>query len=286
MKTVIIVGGGPAGLSAALYTVRAGHDTLVIARDGGALARAHTVENYYGLAEPISGPELNARTRENALRLGVRFLDAEVTAVSLEADGRFLVAAGGETYPADGVILATGAERRSAAIPGVEEFFGRGVSTCAVCDAFVARRRAVAVIGAGELALHEAEALLGVAEEITLCTNGAPPPAGAERFRVHTAPIAAIEGDTLVRSICFADGGALPVAMVFLAVGTAGAGRLASSLGLPLEGGRIAVDKNMATALPRLYAAGDCTGGLLQIATAVAEGAIAGVALSAELKRG
>lgn len=285
MKEVIIVGGGPAGISAALYTVRAGHSTRIIARDGGALMRADTVENYYGIQAPISGRELNERARENARRLGVVFEDAEVTAIAMAADGRFEITAGSKEYFADGLILATGSERSLPKIEGVEDFFGKGVSTCAVCDSFAARGKNAVVIGAGEYALHEAEALIGVAASITLCTNGAPPPAGSERFITCTDPIEAIVGDTLVCGVQLAGGKVLPAVMVFLAVGVAGAGRLAATLGLPTEEGRITVDHNMRTAIPRLYAAGDCTGGFLQIATAVSEGALAGARLSAELKK-
>lgn len=285
MKEVIIIGGGPAGISAALYTVRAGHKTRILSRDGGALMRADVVENYYGIEGPISGRELNARAEQNARRLGVIFEEAEVTAITITADGRFSITASGKEYFADGVILATGSERSMPRIAGAQEFFGKGVSTCAVCDSFAARRRDVVVIGAGEYALHEAEALLGVAASITLCTNGEPIPEGAERFAVRSEPIEAIEGDSLVRGVRLFGGERLEAAMVFLAVGVAGAGRLAASLGLMLEDGRIAVDRDMRTAIPRLYAAGDCIGGFLQIATAVSEGAIAGAKLSAELKR-
>ena len=285
MKEVIIIGGGPAGISAALYTVRAGHNTRVIYKDGGALMRADVVENYYGIDAPISGRELNERAMQNARRLGVLFEEGEATAIAMEADGRYRITTNCKEYFADGVILATGGERSVPKIPGADEFFGRGVSSCAVCDSFAARGRAAIVIGDGELALHEAEAILGVAESVTLCTNGAPCPAGGERFAVYTEPIAEIIGDTLVRGVRLAGGEVLPAAMVFLAVGVAGAGRLAATLGLPTEEGRIAVDKDMKTVLPRLYAAGDCTGGFLQIATAVGEGALAGARLAAELKK-
>ena len=285
MKEVIIIGGGPAGISAALYTVRAGHKTRIIAKDGGALMRADTVENYYGIDGPISGRELNDRAKKNARRLGVIFTDGEVTAITVTPDNRFGVTASGKEYFADGVILATGSERSLPKIPGAVEFFGKGVSSCAVCDSFAARRRDVVVIGAGEYALHEAEALLGVATSITLCTNGEPAPAGSERFSTCTDPIEAIVGDSLVSGVRFTNGKVLPAAMVFLAVGVAGAGRLAATLGLFTEDGRIAVDRDMRTAIPRLYAAGDCTGGFLQIATAVGEGALAGARLSAELKK-
>lgn len=286
MKEVIVIGAGPAGVSAALYTARAGFPTRILYRDGGALARAERIENFYGLEAPLTGSELWERSRRGAERLGILFEKAEVTAIALAEDGRYSIAAGGKQYTADGVILATGAERMLPPIPGARDLLGCGVSTCAICDSFAARKRAVAVVGAGEYALHEAEALLGVAASVTLCTNGAPPPEDS-RFAYKTAPIAAIEADEggMVSAVRFADGQSLPVSMVFLAVGVAGAARLAATLGLPVEDGRIVTDAEGKTALPRLFAAGDCTGGILQIATAVSEGAVAGIRLAAALKQ-
>ncbi len=284
MKKVIIVGGGPAGVSASLYTVRAGLDTLVIAKDGGALERATLIENYYGLEAPLSGRELLENGRRGAERLGVNFLHAEVTAIEPEGRG-YKIRAEGKEYLSDGVIVATGTARRLPPIEGASRYLGQGVSQCAVCDSFAARRRAVAVIGAGDYALEEIAVLLGVAERVTLCTNGAAPPARLPSgVEVRREPIAALEGDDLLRRIRFRDGEPLEVAMAFLALGTPSGATLLERLGLPTEGGRIVTDADGATALPGLYAAGDVTGGLLQIATAVADGARAGLALVRALR--
>ncbi len=284
MKKVIIIGGGPGGISAALYTVRAGLDTLVIAKDGGALERAERIENYYGLPTPVSGKELAENGRRGAESLGVRFLTADVTAI--ETDGRgYKIRASGKEYFADGVVVATGTERRLPPIEGASRYLGQGVSLCAVCDSFAARRRAVAVIGAGDFALEESAVLLGVAESVTLCTNGGEPPEGLPpEVAVRRESIAALEGDGLLRSIRFEDGASLPVAMAFIATGTPGGATLLERLGLATEGGRIVTDDDGATALPCLYAAGDVTGGLLQVATAVADGARAGLALVRALR--
>ena len=284
MKKVIIIGGGPAGISASLYTVRAGFDTLVIAKDGGALERAERIENYYGLPSPLTGKELLENGRQGAERLGVRFLEAEVTAI--ETDGRsYKIRARGKEYLADGVIVATGTEHRLPPIEGVSQYLGQGVSLCAVCDSFAARRRPVAVVGAGDYALDECAVLLGVAERVTLCTNGGEPPTGLPpEVDVRREPVTALEGDGLLRRIRFEGGEPLPVAMAFLAVGTPGGATLLERLGLATEGGRILTDADGATALPGLYAAGDVTGGVLQIATAVADGARAGLALVRTLR--
>lgn len=285
MKKVIVIGRGPAGISAALYTARAGLDTLIVAKDGGAIERAVTIENYYGFAEPISGKELSKAASLGAKRLGVGFVEGEVTALEI-VEGGYAVRANGKEYFANGVVIATGARRRTPKIPGMQEFLGRGVSYCAVCDSFAARGRDAAVIGAGEYAVSEALTLLGVSRSVTLCTNGEAPPAGIpEGIAVRTEPIAAIEGEETVTALRFFSGETLRVGMVFSAIGVAGGATLAERLGIPTEDGRLRVDERGATPLPGLYAAGDCTGGFLQIATAVAEGARAGAELAAELKR-
>lgn len=285
MKKVIIVGRGPAGISAALYTVRAGYDTLVIAKDGGALERAERVENYYGVL-PTSGKALADAAKRQAEALGVVCLDAEVT--SLEFDGvSYKIKANGKEYLADGVVIATGAERKLPPIAGASDYLGSGVSLCAVCDSFAARGRRVAVVGSGEFAVEEATVLAGVAKSITLCTNGAPPPATLpEWLAVRGEPIEAIRGEGgLVTGIAFREGTPLSADVVFLAQGTAGGGALALRLGLATEGGRIVTAEDGRTALPRLYAAGDVTGPPFQIALAVAEGARVGMALSLELRK-
>ncbi|MBQ2719289.1 MAG: FAD-dependent oxidoreductase [Clostridia bacterium] len=285
MKNVIIIGRGPAGVSASLYTVRAGFPTLVIGKDGGALDRAERVENYYGVP-PTSGRELGEAARKHAEALGVSFLSAEVT--SLEFDGvTYKIKASGKEYLSNGVILATGAERRLPPIEGAREYLGSGVSQCAVCDSFAARGRRAAVIGAGEFALEEAAVLLGVAKSVVLCTDGAPPPASLPAgLSVREERVAAIRGaGGRVSGIDFRQGEPLDADVVFLAEGTVGAAALALRLGLPTEGGRIVTGEDGRTALPRLYAAGDVTGPPFQISLAVAAGARAGLALSLELRK-
>ena len=121
MKKIIIIGSGPAGISAALYTARAGIDTMVIARDAGALQKAEQIENYYGIGAPLSGSELHARGLKQAEALGVPCIQDEVFGVSLLADNRFSVTTATKTYEADAVLLATGAGRRAPAIPGLAE---------------------------------------------------------------------------------------------------------------------------------------------------------------------
>ena len=273
MSNIVIVGSGPAGVSAALYAVRAGVQTTVLTKGSGALARAEKIENYYGFAQPVSGPELERRSIENARRLGVQFVQTE--AVGLTWTDRLTVETLAGAYPADAVILATGASRAVPRIPGLTGLEGHGVSWCAACDAFFYRGKDVAVLGSGEYALHEVQALLPVVKSVTLLTNGAALTADfPPEVSVCTQKVEAILGEQTVTGVQLADGAVREVSGVFVALGVAGSTALARKLGAAVEGSRIVVDDKMQTTVPGLYAAGDCTGGLLQVAKAVYEGAL------------
>lgn len=285
MPNIVIVGSGPAGISAALYAVRAGADTTVLTKGSGALDRAEKIENYYGFAEPVSGAELERRSIENARRLGVRFVTAE--AVGLTYTDQLTVETLDKDYPADAVILATGASRAVPRIPGLAGLEGHGVSYCAACDAFFYRGRDVAVLGSGEYALHEVQALLPVVRSVTLLTNGAPltaqfPP----EVRVCPQAVEAVLGETVVTGVQLPGGETLAVSGVFVALGVAGSTALARKIGAEVDGNRIVVDARMQTTVPGLYAAGDCTGGLLQVAKAVYEGAQAATEAVKALRKG
>lgn len=272
MSDVIILGNGPAGISAAAYTARAGLETLVIGRDSGSLSKAGEIENYYGFPEPISGEQLVRNGLNQAYRLGVSTIEDEV--VGIQYDGGFTVQTKTEEYQAPIVILATGAARRAPAIEGLREFEGKGVSYCAVCDAFFYRGKHVAVLGDGNYALHEAQELLPVVGSVTVLTNGREPTAAfPPEIPVDKREIAALQGGKVLETVRFKDGSALPVSGVFVAQGVASSGDFARTLGAQTEGGRIVVDENMQTSIPGLYAAGDCTGGMLQISKAVYDGA-------------
>ena len=284
---VIIIGSGPAGVSAALYARRGGADVTVITKGTGGLAAAEWVENYYGFAEPISGAELEQRGIAGAKRLGVRFEMDEVLAI-LPADGGkgFCLETVRAAYDADAVILAAGVPRKTLSIPGIREFEGRGVSYCAICDAFFYRGKRVAVIGAGDYALHEAEILRPHVAQLSLLTNGEEPSVVVpDGISVRTQKIVRIEGVRRVQRIVFDDDTAMDVDGIFMAIGTAGSMELARKLGVVLSDGKIVVGKHMETNAPGVYAAGDCTGGLLQIAKAVYEGAEAGLAAVQYLRK-
>ena len=274
MGKIVIVGSGPAGCSAALYAARAGMETTVISKGIGALQKAEQIQNYYGFEEGITGAELYRRGVAGAQAVGTQFVTAEV--VGLDYAATLVVQTTAGDYPADAVILATGTGRIAPKIAGLAEHEGRGVSYCATCDAFFYRGKTAAVLGTGEYALHEVQALLPLAGKVILCTNGEPLtaefPAGVT---VCTEKLEAIEGEETVTALRLAGGGLLPADGLFVALGVAGSATLARKLGAPVENGRIVVDEKMQTGIPGLFAAGDCTGGMLQVCKAVYEGALA-----------
>ena len=135
MPNIVIIGGGPAGLSAAIYAVRAGMQATVLYKDGGALAKTDKIENYFGFIEPVSGAELLERGQKQVERLGAVLRQTEVTGIEYAAQG-FTVKTADGVFDADAVILATGSPRAVPKIEGVAAFEGRGVSYCAICDAF------------------------------------------------------------------------------------------------------------------------------------------------------
>ena len=194
MPNIVIIGGGPAGLSAAIYAVRAGMQATVLYKDGGALAKANSIENYFGFIEPVSGAELLERGQKQAERLGAVLRQTEVTGIEYAAQG-FTVKTADGVFDADAVILATGSPRAVPKIEGVAALEGRGVSYCAICDAFFYRGRAAAVLGQGEYALEEARVLLPVAGSVTLLTNGQSAPENLpDGLAVDTRPVSAVEG--------------------------------------------------------------------------------------------
>lgn len=275
MRELIIIGGGPAGVSAALYALRAGIGVLLLENGPGALARAHRIENYYGIT--AAGPELYAAGLAQAAALGAEVRHEEV--LSLDYTGNFSVQTAAGTYEAPAVILATGTKNVTVKIDGLQQLEGRGVSYCAVCDGFFYRGKAVAVLGSGAYALHEADYLRHLAGSVTILTNGADAEAAkAAGFTADDRPLQAVNGEEKVSGVTFADGTTLPLDGLFVALGTAGSTDMARKLGAMLNGRFIGIDADGATNVPGLFAAGDCTGGMLQVAKAVYEGAAAGSA--------
>lgn len=273
----VIIGGGPAGVSAALYLARANIKTAIVENGPGALARAHKIENFYGIA--ASGIKLYAEGLEQARSLGVDIIQDEVLAVEYYDSFVLTLKHAAEPLPAPALILATGTKNVTLNLPGLVELEGKGISYCAVCDGFFFRKKKLAVLGHGAFALHEAEYLRHIAAEVTVLTNGQDDSAAkAAGFATLTTPVTAVTGSEMLEAVHFADGSKLEVSGLFIALGTADSTDMARKLGAQLDGRFIKVDADGATNIPGLFAAGDCIGGLKQVAKAVHDGARAGLA--------
>lgn len=284
MYDIIIVGKGPAGISAALYCKRAGLSVLVIGMGYGALEKAEKIENYYGLGDAFSGKDIVMQGWKQAERLEIKIISFEV--VDITWDGTFTVLGNLKSYQAKSVIIATGTQRNVPKISGIKELEGKGVSYCAVCDAFFYRGKNVAVLGNGSYALHEAQELIPTAANVTILTNGQSASGVFEGIApVNEKAIKQILGSERVEGILFEDGSQIEVDGFFVALGTAGAGSFARKLGLETNGNYLAVDDKKATAVPGLFAAGDCIGGVQQISNAAAEGTVAALSTIAYIRK-
>ncbi len=166
---VVIIGGGPAGLTAGIYAGRGGLKTVILEKGlpGGQIAQTEEVENYPGFPEGISGPELANRMAEQARKFGAEVVMDEVQALE-KTDAGFLVKAFERNYRAKSVIIATGANPRKLGVPGEDKFYGRGVSTCATCDGFFYRDKDVVVVGGGDAAVEEGLFLTKFARKVTI----------------------------------------------------------------------------------------------------------------------
>ncbi|HOM02833.1 MAG TPA: NAD(P)/FAD-dependent oxidoreductase [Acetivibrio sp.] len=288
MYDVIIIGKGPAGISASLYTVRANLKTLVIGKGDSALAKAEKIENYYGFSEVISGRQLLGEGEKQALRLGVEIVESEV--ISIEQNEFFEVLTSSDRYMAKAVLIATGQPQKKLRIENLEAFEGKGVSYCTTCDGFFYNNLKVGVVGAGDYVVHEAMELLSFTKDITIYTDGKELQVSekfeeaAKRFKINTKAIYKIDGSEFLQKIFFKDGTSEDIDGLFIAYESPSSVDFARKLGIIVEGNAVVVDKNQQTNLKGVFAAGDCTGGFKQIATAVGQGALAGKRIAEYVK--
>jgi len=283
MKKIIIIGYGPAGISAAIYLKRQGIDPLVIGKDLGALeGYDDKVENFYGIAEPIDGKELILNGIKQAKHLGIEVLTDSV--ISLKSVGEtFEVITEKKTYETKAVLLATGKTRRTMKRAGFTQFRGKGISMCATCDGFFYRRKKVAVIGCGAYMLHELEYLKKMTKDVTIFTDGHDVDAVVD-VPVVRGKITKFVGDGKLTHIETTEG-SYEVDGAFIALGTPSSVEFASQLGVIIEKNNLVVDANYMTNIPGLFAAGDIIGGKLQIAKAVYDGMNAADAIYSYLKK-
>lgn len=290
MYDIIIIGSGPAGLSAAIYAQRACLDTIVIEKNGisgGQVLNTWELDNYPGFPG-VTGFELSRQFREHANKLGARVVQDEVVQVELSGNVKKVVCEE-ETYEARCVILASGAHHRTLEVPGEEELRGAGVSYCATCDGAFFRGRTVAVVGGGDAALEDAIFLARMCEKVYI-VHRRDKLRGAKRLQerlqaleniefVWNSETVAIEGNAQVEALRLrqtktGEEKRLDVDGVFIAVGIAPESELyAGQLELD-EQGYIRADESGQTSVPGVFAAGDVrTKALRQILTAASDGA-------------
>ena len=274
MYDVVIIGAGPGGISASLYVKRANLNVLVLYNGDSNVEQAHKIDNYYGFPGGITGTELYNNGINQAKRLGIDVKEAQVLGVE-NLGKHFNVKTVKGNFETKSIILSTGNKKVKPNIAGVLEFEGKGVSYCAICDAFFFRNKNVVVIGNGEFAISEANELSHIANKVTILTNALESPDC--EYDVMTKKIKQISGDTRVNKIEFEDGSFLEIDGIFIALGEAGASDFAKTLGIFQDGDNIKVNENMETNVKGVYACGNITGGLLQVSKAVYEGAIAGL---------
>lgn len=279
MYDVIVIGKGPAGLSAAIYTVRANLKTLVIGKSNSLLFKASKIENYFGFPEAISGSDLLKSGELQAQRLGADIIDEEV--LDIKKTDNFEVITGDKSYYAKAVLLASGQPQKSLNIDGLKEMEGMGVSYCTTCDGFFYKGLKVGVLGNKDFAIHEAKELKAFTNDITIYTNGKEMEYSGdynkvyENFTIVNKPIQKLNGKDCLEEIYFTDGSFEKLDGLFIANDVASGIDFAKKLGVLTKGASIVVDENQKTNIDGLFAAGDCTGGFKQIATAVGQGALA-----------
>lgn len=281
---VIVIGSGPSGISASLYMARANLKVMIISKGMGTLDNVKKIDNYYGLTKTVTGKELHETGINQAKQLGVEFVKDEV--VKIDYDNIFEVETINNKYRAKSVIIATGTSRKMPNIIGIKQFEGRGISYCATCDGFFFKGKDVAVLGSKDYALHEAEELKRVVNSVTLLTNGEETVENRSiDIDVEEKIIKEFIGKQRIEKVKFEDNTTRKIDGVFVAIGMASSSDLARKIGATIdEKGNIKVNENMQTNIPNLYACGDCTGGVLQIAKAVYEGMIAGMNVIKNIK--
>ncbi len=292
---VVIIGGGPAGLTAAQYAARAGLKTIVIDKSptAGALGFTSRIENYPGVEQTLSGKELLDIFRRQALNFGAKYVEAQVVGVNITGNVKEVFTMEG-AYSGKTVILATGSMGRKPTIKGEAEFLGRGVSYCAICDAPFFRGKKVCVIGGSEEAVKEAGVLLRTCAEVYLISPAKKigveadhPVLGADNLKVLSGTtVTAIEGSEIVERIKIIDsekresGIELAGVFVYLHGSKPVVDFLTETVELS-DSDCIVTDRMMETSIPGVYSAGDVTCvEVRQVVVAAANGAMA--ALSAE----
>lgn len=289
MYDSIIIGTGPAGITASIYIARAGYKVLNISKKESQLDKAEKIVNYYGFENGITGKELKENGVKQAKNNGVEILEKEVIGINFKniKEYEVVVANQGikEKYIAKTVVIATGVNRNKAQIEGIERFEGKGISYCAICDSAFFKNKDVAVLGNGEYAIGEIKKLAPIAKTVTMLTNGNEPIEYRNTdIKINVKKIKKFKGENRLQEIEFDDNTKQKIDGVFIAQGIASSVDFAKKIGANVENNCIVVNDKMETSIPNIYACGDCTGGILQISKAIYQGTIAGLEIIKKLK--
>lgn len=291
---VIVIGAGPGGMTAALYASRANLSVLMLDRGiyGGNLNNTATIENYTGF-KSVKGPELAEKMYQGAVQFGAQYAYGTVQQLTVDGEWKQVETDMGETYRAKAVVIATGSSQRHLGVPGEEEYGGRGVSYCAVCDGAFFKGQHVVVVGGGDSAVEEGTYLAGLASKVSILVRKdhlRAQPVLQEQAKQHdniefifNTSVTKINGDdkkvTAVETINnqTQETGQLETAGVFIYVGTVPMTQPFANLGILDDQGWVKTDSLMQTSVPGIFAIGDVRETpLRQVATAVGDGAIAG----------
>ncbi len=284
MYDTIIIGAGPAGITAGIYAKRGNLETLIIHNCESALQKATKIENYYGFIDGITGDKLYYNGIRQAEKLGIDVKNEEVLKIEFCADG-FKVITNVKTHLTKSIILATGTKKNAPKIKGIKEFEGKGISYCAICDGFFYKNKTVAVVGNGSYAVSEANDLINIVSKLIILTNGAErPQIRGDNVEINSKPIKEFAGQDKIEKVEFNDGTDLKIDGAFIAQGSADSSDFARKLGIILNDNKIKVDENMETNIKGIFACGDCIGGTLQISKAVDDGMVAGLSVIKYLK--
>ena len=282
MIDLIIVGAGPAGISAGLYAKRANTDVLILYNGESNLEKAEKIDNYYGFENGISGKDLYETGIKQAQNIGIQVKKEEVIHIEQSLNG-FEITTTENSYESKALIIATGNKKIRPNIKGIQEFEGKGVSYCAICDGFFYRNKNVVVIGNGEFAINEANILKNIANDVKILTDGLEILQDTS-IEVSKGKIREIKGGLRVQEVVFEDNSTIEVDGVFVALGEAGGADFAKKIGVLTNNDNIVADEKMQTNVKGLFACGNANGGLLQVSKAVYEGAVAGLSASKYLK--
>ncbi len=298
---VIIIGSGPAGLTAGIYAGRQGLKTLILEKavTGGAALMVPNMENYPGF-EIISGKELIDRKKKQTLKYAQINELEEVKKIEIENENEIIVSSQKNDYKAKAVILCTGTTHRKLGVPGEDEFLGKGVFYCAVCDGPLFAGKKVLVAGGGNTAVQGALYLDNIGAYVAIAHRR--DELRSEKYlqkKLKDQDIAVmwdtvleeINGDMLVKSVSLynkktTEKSVYDIDGVFIAIGEIPSNSLAADMGVEInQGGYILTDKKQNTNIPRIYAAGDNTGGFKQWIVASGEGAVAALSAYEDIQK-